>query len=134
MKRIVTALILTGIVAYAANAVGDKSHSHANEKAKTTAIQGEIVDLGCYVAHGARGEKHKSCAAKCLAGGMPMGLLTTKSKLYLLTLNHDNADPYTKAKGLAGAQVEVTGTLAERDGISALDVVAVRALTPAATK
>ena len=134
MKRVMTVLVLAAIAAFAANAVGDKSHDHAHAKSKTVKVQGEIVDLGCYVAHGARGEKHKSCAARCIAGGMPMGPLTASSKLYLLTLNHDDADPYQKAKELAGSKVEIAGTVAERDGIAALDVAAVRPLASAARK
>ena len=134
MKRAMLAFLLSGTVAFAANAVGDKSHEPAKDQPQTVSIQGEIVDLGCYLEHGARGEKHKSCAAKCVAGGMPMGLLTPKNKLYVLTLNHDDADPFKKSKELVGSQVEVRGTVAERNGISAIDVVSVKAMTPASGK
>ena len=134
MKRAIFTLLLSGTVVFAANAVGDKSHVHAKDKPQTVSIQGELVDLGCYLEHGARGEKHKSCATKCIAGGMPMGLLTPKNKLYVLTLNHDDADPFKKSKELVGSQVQVTGNVAERDGISAIDVVAVKAMTPASGK
>jgi hypothetical protein len=103
----------------------------AGEKAKTTAktasLRGEIVDLGCYLGHGAKGPNHKGCATKCIAGGMPMGLLTADGKLYLLTMDHENADPFNQCKGLAAQTVEVGGTVVARNGLLALEVTGVKA-------
>src|SRR5262245_56836961 len=93
---------------------------------KTSTITGEVIDTGCYLAHGARGEKHVSCASKCINNGMPMGLLTSDGTLYLVTLNHDNADPYNSLKNMAGKNVTVTGELMSRSGIQGIDVSAVR--------
>jgi hypothetical protein len=95
-------------------------------------ITGEVVDMGCYLGHASRGDKHVACATKCLNSGMPMGLLTNDNRLYLLTLNHDNPDPYNKLKAMAGRTVAVTGAAMDRSGMKAIDVsdfkrVAVRA-------
>jgi len=90
------------------------------------------VDMGCYVGHGAAGEKHTECATKCIAGGMPMGLLTKEGNLYLLTMAHGNADPFNKLKGLAGKQVKVSGSATERAGMKTLEVASAEAATPAA--
>ena len=87
-------------------------------------MTGELVDMGCYLGHAAHGEKHISCATKCIANGMPMGLLTSNNQLYLITLNHDNADPYNQLKNMAGKNVTVTGEVATRNGIKAIDVTA----------
>jgi|SRR5262245_1474099 len=95
-------------------------------KAVTKTVTGEVVDMGCYLGHAARGEKHVSCATKCINNGMPMGLLTSNGTLYLLTLNHDNADPYNSLKNMAGKNVTVTGELMSRSGIQGIDVSAVR--------
>ena len=99
---------------------------------KQVTIKGEIVDTGCYLGHGARGEKHKGCASKCIAGGMPMGLLTSDGTLYLLTLDHDNADPYNQAKDMAAQTVEITGTMLSRSGMKAIDVSGVKPLAAVA--
>jgi len=85
-------------------------------------LTGELVDTGCYLGHAAKGEKHISCASKCLASGMPMGLLTADGTLYLITLNHENHDPYNKLKGMAGKNVKVTGTVMTRSGMKGIDV------------
>ncbi len=128
MKRFVIVLALVSAGALAAVAAHAAAAAHAAPAApKAVTLKGEIVDMGCYLGHEAKGEKHKSCATKCISGGMPMGLLTADNKLFLLTLDHDNADPYNQAKTFAGDMVEVTGTVMERGGMRALDVTGVKA-------
>jgi len=124
MKRflILLVLVVLSVTASQALAAGQK----AKPAARAATLKGEIVDLGCYLGHGAKGAEHMGCASKCIAGGMPMGLLTADGKLYLLTLDHENADPYNKCKDLAAATVEVRGQLMERNGMLALDVTDVK--------
>ena len=101
--------------------------------AKPAVLKGEIVDLGCYLGREAKGADHKSCALKCIAGGMPMGLLTADGTLYLLTMSHESADPYNKAKEMASMNVEVTGKTMERNGLHAIEVAAITEV-PSVTK
>lgn len=103
-------------------------------KQKPVTVTGEVVDTGCYLGHGSRGDAHQECAAKCISSGMPMGLLTKDGKLYLLTLNHDNPDPYNQMKDMAGKNVSVTGVMMERAGMKGLDVSAVKLAMAANTK
>ena len=102
--------------------------------AKTQTLAGEVVDTGCYLAHAARGEKHIGCATKCINQGMPMGLLTSDGRLYLLTLNHDDPDPYTQLKGMAGKNVQVTGVVMDRSGMKGIDVTEVKLVAAKAGK
>lgn len=85
-------------------------------------ITGEVLDMACYSAMGASGAGHKSCAADCIKGGSPMGLLTSDGKVYLLVENHDKKDAYAQAKTHAGEQITVTGTVSEKGGLSAVIV------------
>ena len=125
MKRFIpfAALIL---VAHAFPVVAHDGHQLAGEKTVTKTVTGEVVDLGCYLGHAARGEKHVSCATKCLAQGMPMGLLTSNGTLYLVTLDHDDADPYNSLKDMAGKNVTVTGELLARSGMKAIEATRVK--------
>ena len=91
------------------------------EKVVKKTITGEAVDMGCWLGHAARGENHISCATKCLNQGMPMGLLTSNGTLYLVTLDHDNADPYNDLKSMAGKNATVTGELLTRSGVRAIE-------------
>ena len=132
MKRVLGWLFLVGVLAFAVVAFADTKEMKGMKAApKPVTLKGELVDMGCYVSHEARGEKHKGCATKCVAGGMPMGVLTADNKLYILTLNHDNPDPYNKAKDLMAAMVEVTGTVSERGGARIIDVTDVKAMASA---
>ena len=132
MKRALSVVLLTVAVLFAVNALSAEKTEMKAEK-KPTTLKGELVDTGCYIGHGAMGEKHKECATKCIANGMPMGLLSGKV-LYLITLNHDNPDAYNKLKDMAGEMVEVTGMLGERNGVKAIDVTDAKLVASAAVK
>jgi hypothetical protein len=80
-------------------------------------VKGEVLDLSCYMSGGAKGEGHKGCAEKCLSNGMPIGLLGSDGKVYLLVEDHKNAEPYQSLKKQAAAQVSVTGKYFQRNGM-----------------
>ena len=60
---------------------------------------GEVVDLACYVAQGAKGADHAGCAKTCVKNGQPMGLLTDDGTLVLLAADHKNGDALRGAQG-----------------------------------
>ncbi len=129
MKRItialaagLLALATTRVMAHEAHSVGHSMGPHSKAVGGRKTITGELVDTGCYLAHSGHGEKHISCATRCIANGMPMGLLTSDGTVYLLTMDHDNADPYNDLKTLAGKMVSVTGTMVARGGLKGLEV------------
>ena len=121
MKRLTVLAFSLALMITALPAIAHQGHHVAGEKVVTKTITGEVVDMGCYLGHAARGEKHVSCATKCLNQGMPMGLLTSNGTLYLVTLDHDNADPYNHLKSMAGKNVTVTGELLTRSGMKAIE-------------
>lgn len=82
-------------------------------EAKTETIKGEVVDLMCYLDHGAKGEKHKGCAQKCIEGGGPVGLLTD-DKLYLVVGDH--APMNKELAPYAGQTITLKGKVVERHG------------------
>ncbi len=95
---------------------------------KDITVKGEIVDLACYLDHGATGMKHQQCALTCLKGGQPMGLLAADGKVYLLLADHQDGKPFDEAKTYAALQVEITGPLAEKAGLTGLTVEKVKKL------
>ena len=89
----------------------------AEEKASgdTKTIKGEVVDLMCYLDHGAKGEKHQGCAKKCIESGGPVGLLTADEQLYLVVGDHE---PMNKQLAPKAAQtVTLKGKVVERNGV-----------------
>ena len=116
MKRLISMFaMLSLVVAAAAFAKGgdekSEGHSHSTAGAKVSTMSGEIIDAGCFLAHGASGAKHAECALKCASNGMPLMLLMKDGKAILLTPPHDNTDAYDKVKTMAGSMAAITGTM-----------------------
>lgn len=139
-------IILTAaFVAVSSWGAGPAGDSSAGKKNKPITVSGEILDLSCYLARGLSGPLHRDCAKQCLAMGVPMGLMTADSTLYLLTQNHGRAmapgsyagtpDMYAQVKDWAALQVEVNGATGFRNGIRVLEVTRAKLLpTPTPAK
>jgi hypothetical protein len=119
----VTRRILAGILVAALELVTWGGVVHAQEE---VTVQGEIVDMACYMSKGSRGSAHKSCAQLCAKRGVPIGVLTDSGELYLLLDDHNNSDPYEQAKKLAGVRAEVNGKKFNKEGVSSIVVSAVK--------
>ena len=112
----------------AAAAVIPAMAQHDHHAAKRLTVQGEILDMACFVAHESKGPKHASCAAMCLKAGQPVGLLAKDGTVYLLFGDHDDTSAFVKAKELAAKNVEIEGEAANRDGIKGIIVKSVKPL------
>lgn len=133
-RLLLTALFMTAAVLTAAQAVkemGSKDSAKwtstsqeaagtAEQKAwlnkgKVETIQGEVVDVSCYLQLGKTGPKHAECGAKCVRNGQPIGLLTSNKQLYLVMPeeHHPRRDGQTNIRdafaNAMGQQVKVTG-------------------------
>ncbi|HVO24262.1 MAG TPA: hypothetical protein VMW56_11595 [Candidatus Margulisiibacteriota bacterium] len=91
-------------------------------------VQGEIIDMACYMAKGSRGPAHKACAQLCAKKGVPIGVLTDAGEVYLLLDDHNNPDPYDGAKKLAGERAEISGKKFSKQGVASIVVGGVKGL------
>ena len=102
-----------------AYAHGDE-HSHkAEKKSNEVTVTGEILDLACYLDHGARGEGHAKCAAKCIKSGLPVGIKAENGKTYLLIGEHKAINKTLAAH--AAKTITIRGKLVGRDGIHMIE-------------
>ena len=85
-------------------------------------VSGEILDMACFIARGAKGPSHARCAQTCADHGMPLGVLTEDGKIYLLYPKHGKEEAFDAVKKLAGQKAMLTGTKAERQGLLGLEV------------
>ncbi len=85
-------------------------------------VQGEVVDMACYMSKGSKGAAHKPCAQLCAKKGVPVGLLTDAGELYLLLDDHNDPDPYEAAKKLAGERAEIVGKKYVKQGVAGIIV------------
>jgi hypothetical protein len=87
----------------------------------TQTLEGELVDLSCYLDHGARGEHHKACGTSCALRGLPIGLLDNDNKITIVVGVHDkpmNAELANKM----GTTVRLTGKVVSRNGLQMIEV------------
>jgi len=94
------------------------SFSADDKAAELQSIKGEVVDLMCYLDHGAKGEKHKGCAEKCIKSGGPVGLLSG-DQLYLVVGDHEPMNEQLAPK--ASQTVTVKGKVVERNGMKMIE-------------
>ena len=115
MRRSVAILALGASLALPALSRGAEPAASA----QTQTIKGEVVDLMCYLDHGAKGEKHKGCAKKCIKSGGPVGLLTADNQLYLVIGDHKPMNTELAAK--AAQTVTLKGKVVERNGMKMIE-------------
>lgn len=120
MNKVKIAVLALALGAGSAAAHEMQHHAAAAGPSKT--ISGEIVDMACYMGGGEHGAKHAKCAAMCVTGGSPMGLLTKSGELYLVVADHADETPYAAAKKLAGGGAKLTGKVTKKGGVQALIV------------
>ncbi len=120
MKKIGLVLLAATMATGAAFA---RAGTAAKSSGKIETLSGELVDMACYLGHGAKGPKHAECAKMCvLKDGAPLGVLTKAGKLYLVVADHANEAPYASAKELAGTDAKVTGRVVLSGGLPAIIV------------
>ena len=93
--------------------------ARAETSGQSQTITGEVVDLMCYLDHGAKGEKHKGCAEKCIKSGGPVGLLTSDGQLYLVIGEHKPMNKELAAK--AADTITLKGKVVERNGMKMIE-------------
>jgi len=89
-----------------------------DSKAETKTVTGEIVDLMCYLDHGAKGDKHKGCAEKCIKSGGPVGLVSGDD-LYLVIGDHKPMND--ELSSLAAQKVTLKGKVVEKHGMKMIE-------------
>ena len=126
MKKLTTLLSLGAALALTSIPVlGHEGHERkagdadAAKDTKDVTIKGEVLDMACYIDHGATGEKHADCAKKCITSGLPVGIKGEDGKTYLLIGEHKPMN--TELAEYAAKTITVKGKLSSRDGINMIE-------------
>jgi hypothetical protein len=116
-------LALVALMGMAALAIADEAKK---EEAKPVTINGEVIDLYCYMGHSSMGEEHAKCATSCIKKGMPVGFLSTDGTMYVIVGKaHNPANEEVAA--FAGKKSTITGKVMENGGIKAIELVSIAA-------
>jgi hypothetical protein len=116
--KIAVAATLTAALVFSPLALAQEQGKEKLDAAAGKTVTGEVVDMMCYVDHNAAGDKHASCAAKCIRGGGPVGI-TSQGKTYLVVGDHKPMND--QLAEYAGKTITLKGKVAERDGISMIE-------------
>src|SRR5204862_7402042 len=98
-----------------------QEHEHGKQDLTAAAektVTGEVVDLMCYIDHGATGDKHASCGTKCIKGGGPVGVVEN-GKAYVVVGEHKPIND--ELADSCGKTVTLKGKVAERGGMVMLE-------------
>ncbi len=122
MKKIYSAVMVSaalglGYAAWAHEGMGHDEKAEATSQ--ETTVRGEVLDMACYLDHGASGEKHAQCAKTCIQSGLPVGLKTDSGKVYLLIGEHKPINQ--EIAQYAAKTISVKGKVVTRDGINLLE-------------
>ena len=114
-QHIVTSITAAALLAAAPLFAHEgEKHEDKDSKSKQVTVTGEVIDLVCYIDHGATGADHADCARKCIGMGLPVGLKTDGGETYMLVGEHKPINE--KLSPLAAKTVTVKGKAVERDG------------------
>lgn len=98
-----------------------RAHEHGKDNLDASAskeVTGEVVDMMCYVDHGAMGSDHAKCAAKCIKGNGPVGIVS-EGKAYLIVGEHKPMN--AELAEYAGKTITVKGKMADRGGVAMIE-------------
>ena len=94
--------------------------------AQATTVTGEVVDVACATkkAPGGKGDDHAGCAMACAKKGLPAGIMTADA-IYTITGDYA-ANNNAKLLEFVAKNVEVTGTVTEKDGQKTIAVTSIK--------
>ncbi len=115
MKRALVALIPVLL------ALPPVAFAHGDDEGPVQTIEGELVDVACYVDHGGRGPKHQGCATACAQNNLPIGILDAKNQLFLV-VDDDHKPMNDKLASKMASHVKATGHVHTRGGVRLIEV------------
>ncbi|CAF0689867.1 hypothetical protein [Candidatus Methylacidithermus pantelleriae] len=112
-----TILVVGSVLLFLVPALSANAQEQKDEE--TVTVTGEVLDMVCYLDHGASGPKHAKCARTCINSGLPVGIKDKSGKVYLVVGEHKPLN--RELAGRAASVVTLKGKLVSRDGINLLE-------------
>ena len=98
----------------------------AQPKGERATIEGEVVDLWCYLEGGDRGPAKKDCATACATAGNPISVLDAKGNLYVTASLKDHVPSRALLLDKISEEVTVTGTVVRNGGVQMIYIESVK--------
>lgn len=113
MRGKTSAKVLLGVLATLVIATA----AFGQQEKRIQTIKGEVVDLWCYMDHGARGPKHKACAVACAKMGNPIGIVDSEGNVYVAVGSELHQPDRERLINKMAQEVTVTGRVVSRGGL-----------------
>jgi hypothetical protein len=116
-------------------ASGEEKNATKTTAPKEVTLEGEILDLYCFMKHpeDGQGADHIKCATSCIGKGLPIGFLSGGT-VYVILGGKDHASAKDLVAGYVGVQSRLTGLLIEHDGVKSIEVASIAPVKKAADK
>ncbi len=124
MSRSFLAVRIALILVILAGLSGSQVVSGQDSGEKEVTVEGEVVDMFCYMTRHqgeGKGVKHAACTNSCIRKGGTVGFVSNDGDLYVL-LSSTTAPIKTRVMGLGGKKVKITGKEVERDDVEGIMV------------
>jgi hypothetical protein len=104
-------------------------HHHGQDgESDEKTLEGEIIDITCYIRHDSKGPDHLKCAEYCATLGMPFGFLEDKTHKIYLILPDGHENPVKPYKKHLGKKVKVKALLYTMGGMTGFEIVSIEEL------
>lgn len=125
------ALVVAALLSVGARPKDAPAPSPTASGPRETVLRGEVVENGCFIIGGRKGEPHRHCALTCALAGESLGLLDDETKLLFVVVQDLTAGPeQNPLLPWIAQRVEVRGITMERGGVNGVLVRQVRPLNP----
>ena len=101
---------------------GDEHKGHGKEEPKKVTLEGEVLDMYCFMKHPDKGmgAEHAKCAKSCISKGLPIGFMSGGEVYLIVGKDHESAADMVAA--FAGMQSKLTGMVVEHHGVKAIEI------------
>jgi hypothetical protein len=127
--RLLSVAIAAMFVMTASHAYAQDGHQHQGhgdkmakmDKTETVTLEGEVVDLYCFMKHpeNGQGPDHAKCAKNCINKGLPIGFLVDDEVYLIVGKEHESAAELVV--DFAGAPARLKGTAFLHHGVKAIE-------------
>ncbi|HEV8266539.1 MAG TPA: hypothetical protein VGQ06_16460 [Gemmatimonadales bacterium] len=126
LKRILPAATLLAVFALPLAAQQPKPAAAAGND---MTLNGQVIDVNCYVSMGASGAAHKACASACAKAGVALAILGSDGTIYMPVSSKPADAQNPRLEPFAEARVKVTGVHRLSHGMHTIEIKTIEAAT-----
>ena len=117
MKRLLGSALAVALFAVPLSA---QEMQHAQGDKMT--LTGQVIDVNCFVTHGAQGASHKACATACANKGVGLAILSSDGTIYMPVSTKPGDPQNPRLVPFLEGKVKITGTHRMQNGLHTIEI------------